>query len=269
MQPEAVRAHLQTILASEEFANAQRIRRFLEYTVEMALRGESAQIKEFLLGREVFDRGGDYDPRLDPIVRVEARRLRQRLEEYYTGAGRSETIRIEYPKGSYAPLIRPAELPAAGAASGRRWRGAAAFVLLACAAAGTATLLMRTGLLRTEPAIAVVPARWVWKDTAGLDGADEALAESITARLANSGRVPVIGWPVLASHRGSWKQIQEMGKDLGARDITVVAARREAGTLRVTVFLMEATSGRKRWVEDFAGDDAEAMAAHIASALPR
>lgn len=61
---EAVRVHLATMLADPGFANADRLKRFLQFTVEMKLRGEEAQIKEFLIGCEVFDRGAGYDPRL-------------------------------------------------------------------------------------------------------------------------------------------------------------------------------------------------------------
>jgi hypothetical protein len=84
---EAVRLHLAKIVESGGFAKSDRLCRFLRFTVEAKLNGEESQIKEYVLGREVFDRNGDYDPRLDPIVRVEARRLRTKLEEYYSATG--------------------------------------------------------------------------------------------------------------------------------------------------------------------------------------
>jgi serine/threonine-protein kinase len=58
------------------------------------------------VGVEVFDRGPAYDPRIDPIVRVEARRLRAKLKAYYASAGRDDQLRIEFPKGSYSPVFR-------------------------------------------------------------------------------------------------------------------------------------------------------------------
>src|SRR5690348_1004057 len=103
--PQLVRLQLERILASDEFNKADRLCRFLRFTVEASLNGDQEQIKEYSLGREVFDRKEDYDPRLDSIVRVEARRLRSRLEEYYGKAGQLDPIRIEYPKGSYVPVI--------------------------------------------------------------------------------------------------------------------------------------------------------------------
>ena len=103
-----LRAAVDRIAASDGFRNSDRLCRFLRYTVEAHLAGGGAQIKEYLIGREVFDRDGDYDPRTDPIVRVEARRLRKKLDEYYAGPGRDEPLRIEFPKGSYAPQVTAA-----------------------------------------------------------------------------------------------------------------------------------------------------------------
>jgi tetratricopeptide (TPR) repeat protein len=78
-----------------------RHRRFLEYVVDRVLAGEENQIKEATLAQEVFDRPGTYDPKIDTVVRVEARRLRAKLQEYYSGAGAAEPIRFVLPKGTY------------------------------------------------------------------------------------------------------------------------------------------------------------------------
>lgn len=86
------------------------MKRFLEFTVRQALEGRSGELKEALVGVEVFDRPADYDPRLDPIVRVEARRLRQKIQEYYATEGARDPVRIEYAKGGYAPAIARAVL---------------------------------------------------------------------------------------------------------------------------------------------------------------
>ena len=72
-------AQLDRILASDVFANADRMSRFLRFVVERALAGESDQLKEYVVGIEVFGRDDRYDPRLDSIVRVEARRLRTKI----------------------------------------------------------------------------------------------------------------------------------------------------------------------------------------------
>src|SRR5579875_1399133 len=93
-----VRAHLDKIVRSPGFSRAPRMARFLRFVVEAALAGKAGDLKETVIGAGVFDRAPDYDPKSDPVVRVEARRLRSKLEEFYGDAGRDEPIRIELPK---------------------------------------------------------------------------------------------------------------------------------------------------------------------------
>lgn len=101
----AVRDQLDRIVKSGAFAQSQRRRRFLEYIVGEALAGRGDRLKGYAIARDVFDRDEAFDPNIDPVVRVEAGRLRDRLREYYEGEGRSDPIRIELPKGGYAPTI--------------------------------------------------------------------------------------------------------------------------------------------------------------------
>src|ERR1017187_8275994 len=101
--PEAVRAQLAKILASRAFAGAERPGRFLRFIVEQALVGN--QLKETLLGVEVFGRNPAYDPRLDGVVRVEAVKLRSRLKDYYETEGAADPVRIDLPKGGYLPCF--------------------------------------------------------------------------------------------------------------------------------------------------------------------
>src|SRR5437879_6423947 len=79
--------------------------RFLRLTVERALAGQAGELKEYLIGVEVFDRKSSYDPRVDPIVRVEARRLRSKLKAYYEGDGSADRVLIEFLSGTYAPRV--------------------------------------------------------------------------------------------------------------------------------------------------------------------
>ena len=99
----AIRAQLARILASQIFKTAGRHSRLLRYVVERTLAGEGDQLKEYVLGTEVFDRPESYDPRVDSIVRVEVRRLRSRLEDYYRGPGNADNVVITIPRGSYLP----------------------------------------------------------------------------------------------------------------------------------------------------------------------
>jgi serine/threonine-protein kinase len=103
--PFAVRSHIERILSSSLFARSERMSRFLRFAVETSLGGRAGELKEYLIGVEVFDRGPTYDPRVDPIVRVEARRLRAKLKHYYETEGLIEPLRIELPTGGYMPRI--------------------------------------------------------------------------------------------------------------------------------------------------------------------
>jgi eukaryotic-like serine/threonine-protein kinase len=100
---DAVRSQLERIIASPGFTHSDRMVRFLRFTVDQALKGHAGELKETVLGMEVFDRPSSFDPRTDTIVRVEARRLRSKLKEYYEGEGRGDSIRIDFPKGGYVP----------------------------------------------------------------------------------------------------------------------------------------------------------------------
>ncbi len=103
---------LEKVLASETFAQAERSGRFLRFIVERTLEGCATDIKEYVIGVEVLGRGASFDPRSDPIVRVEAGRLRTRLNTYYTSDGRNDTLLIDVPKGSYVPEFSERHLPA-------------------------------------------------------------------------------------------------------------------------------------------------------------
>ena len=103
---ESIRVELEKILASPRFVHSGRLKRFLRYSVEEALAGRRENLKEYALAIEVFDKDASHDPGSDPIVRVEARRLRTRLKEYYETGGRNDPIRIDLPKGAYAPTFQ-------------------------------------------------------------------------------------------------------------------------------------------------------------------
>jgi eukaryotic-like serine/threonine-protein kinase len=99
---ETVCAELELILASVCFQGSKRLSQFLRFVVERTLGGEADQLKEYRIGVEVFGRPASYDPRVDPVVRLEARRLRAKLEQYYQSEGLGHLIRIEIPKGGYS-----------------------------------------------------------------------------------------------------------------------------------------------------------------------
>jgi adenylate cyclase len=99
-------AELQRIAASPHFEASERNRRFLKYVIDETLAGRAGRIKAYNIATEVFGRDVNFDPQLDPVVRMEARRLRRSLERVYLTDGRSSRVRIAMPKGGYVPEFR-------------------------------------------------------------------------------------------------------------------------------------------------------------------
>ncbi len=100
-----VKAQLERILASSEFMGGERLGQFLRYVVEQTLNGQSGSIKQYSVAVEAFGYGADFDPQSNPIVRMEAKRLRRALDLYYLTHGIEDPVRIDIPKGRYVPVF--------------------------------------------------------------------------------------------------------------------------------------------------------------------
>ncbi|MGH7709968.1 MAG: TolB family protein, partial [Gemmatimonadaceae bacterium] len=134
---------LERVLSSAAFHGAERSSALLRFVVDQTLAGSGDRLKEYSIGVAALGRSASFDPRIDPIVRAEASRLRTRLERYYATDGRADPVVISLPKGSYIPQFRTptvdtldSDVP--GAAPSRRWPvaafaigGALAVVLIA------------------------------------------------------------------------------------------------------------------------------------------
>jgi Tol biopolymer transport system component len=142
-----VRAELDRILASGIFSRSARLSAFLKFIVERTLNGQGDELKEQVIATELYDRGTGFDTAADPIVRVDARRLRDHLREYYASAPPGSVV-IAVPKGSYTPVFtvagdaseQPPHIgaPSGGSAartpSGILWFAAAGLCLMAATA---------------------------------------------------------------------------------------------------------------------------------------
>jgi TolB-like protein len=301
---DAVRAQLERILASPGFANAGRLSRFLRFVVERTLDGEGDQLKEYRLGTEVFDRSSDYDPRLDSIVRVEARRLRSKLAEYYEGPGRVDPIAIRVDKGSYGATFEtttPESIVAAapsgatferttpesttpGLATGgapgrvvpppppRRWLPFALAVagLLLAVLAGWQVVGRHTAAASSRIQVAVLPLTRY--DTAA-DVVPEALADAVTdgliAELARHAAVEVTSRTSVMPFRDRRVPLATIASTLGVQAVVEGRIQVTGSRLWVEVRLVDARRDRKVWVDDFAGDtsDRRALERRVAAAL--
>jgi len=169
-----VRAQLEKILASRCFEQAQRASRFLRYAVEQTLAGHGERLKGYTIAVEAFDRSPDFDAQSDPLVRVEAGRLRRRLIEYYATEGQDDAVRIELPRGAYSvawtyarrddrnaalgPALTADALPAGPAGHARRrrrWRRIRTLIL-----AGVILIAFAIIVLQQREFSRLTPARY-------------------------------------------------------------------------------------------------------------
>lgn len=239
-----VREQLAKLLANRVFARSRRMTRFLSFTIEHTLAGTADQVKEYLVGVEVFDRKPDYDPRVDPIVRVEARRLRAKLKVYYASAGRNDAVIVEYPKGSYVPVFRQ-----------RRTTRPAA-------------LRPRTEPVSEQATLVVLPFGNLTPD-AGDDYFADGLAEELIHLLTRVKGLRVVAWQSAVQLRGQDTDLRRIRERLKASAILKGTVRRTSARVRVTVQLIDTGSGAILWSEKFDREmsDVFAIQEEIAGAI--
>jgi serine/threonine-protein kinase len=225
-----IRAQLDRILQSRSFRNAERLRRFLKFTVECALDGTVDQLKESVLGRKVFDRGSKYDPRLDSIVRVESQRLRKRLREYYELEGRNDFVSVIFQPGSYVPTfanLNPARLVNSDP--------------------GTDSPELR---FLDPKTVAVLPFANLTADPK-----QEYLCDGITDEIIYAlSRIPglnMIGHTSVFALKGAAQDARKIGDRLGAGTIIDGSVRRSGSQLRIFAEVLDAATGKVTWAETY------------------
>jgi TolB-like protein len=271
--PDAIRRQLDRVLASAQFANAPSMRKMLRFVVEHALEGRADRLKEYTLGVEVFGRGGDFDPRQDTIVRVQARRLRERLVEYYDAEGRADPLRIGLPTGHYVPTFErvpaaPAQAPGASATGpaevarvsssrGRTAWWALALVLSACVAL-VAVSWTRDAKQVPGPPAGAMPVRIAVLPFADLSQAKDqdyladGLTEEILNQLAQVPALRVIGRTSSFSFKGKDEDLRDIGRKLGVSHLVEGSVRRDGDQLRITTQLIRADDGSHLWSRTYA-----------------
>jgi TolB-like protein len=250
---DAVRLHLDKVVSSRPFANAARSSRFLRFVVEARLANQPNRIQEYVLGLEVFDRKESFDPRIDSIVRVEGRRLRLRLAEYYRRQGRTDRVRIELPKRGYVPDSRVAP---SGKGPGRRlWPVAGVLAILL---AGGLTLLLpgrRSRDNRRAPgphpgAIGVLPFSNLSGDP-GQEYLADGMTDALITELAKLRSVPVISRTSMMRYKGSHQSAPAIARELGARYLLEGAVSRSGSRVRLTVQLIDADTDAHVWAQSY------------------
>ena len=240
--PEAreIRACLEKILSCPLFAQAERQQKFLSYVVEQTLAGQGNRLKGYSIGAEVFDRDSDFDPQVNAIVRVEASRLRAKLREYYDGEGRDDAVRIDLPKGGYAPKFSFQSRTAS-----EKPRSALA--------AHVAKLAPAISVPADMPSLAVLPFENLGNDPEQEYFADGITEDLITAMSKLSGLLVISRHSVFA-FKGVAKDAREIAAELGVRYLLEGSVRRAGNRVRITAQLVEAETGTQIWAESYDRD---------------
>ncbi len=235
------RLQLNRILGSRTFHQADRLKRFISFIVEETVSGRGSHLKEFLVGMEVFGKDSRFDPRTDPIVRVQARRLRSRLARYYSEEGQEDEILIDLPKGGYVPVVKRAEV-------------AAPKRLVA------ATLVSRN-------TVVVLP----FADHSQQHDQDyfcRGIGEEIIQTLMRESNIRVVSPENYASFRAE-SDPRDAASRLNAAVIVSGSVRRSRDVCRVTTHLIDGISGRYLWTDtiDRPMDDILAVQEEVAAAV--
>jgi len=234
---EQVRTQVIKILQNSPLSRSARTRRLLQYIIEQALAGNSKRLKQYAIATEVLGRGTDFDPDTDPVVRLEAGKLRRLLEDYYLRAGSNDLVRISIPKGGYVPtfeLIDRETHVAGGAAP------------LESAQANAGSLATAPGVQR----VLVMPPHFQPKTEAS-QALMEGLFEQLTVELARYRDISVTT-PINATKPGE-ASIDPVGTGIKnqARYVVSGSARQNGEQIRITVRLHDVRAGSIIWIECF------------------
>lgn len=221
-----IAAQLDRILASSTFVHSERLSRLLRFTVQQATEGNSERLKEYALAISVFDKRDSFDPRFDPIVRVEAGRLRTRLKHYYETEGREDELVIDLPKGSYVPRF------ATQRAEARESRAE----------------LQHAPQAYSANSIAVLP----FADHSP-DRDQEYFCDGMTEELINAltklSGLRVAAWTSALKLRGETHDVAKIGEQLKVGTVVAGSVRKAGDRLRITVQLIGTRDGSYLWSE--------------------
>jgi adenylate cyclase len=221
----AVCEQLARIVSSPVFISSARLCRFLTHIVNRTMHGSAGDLKEFSIAMEVFDRTSDYDPSIDAIVRVEARRLREKLKAYYTHEpGRNNPVLIALRPGSYVPIFRWLE------PEDRKEDG--------------------TAIQLGAPSVAVLPFVNMSSEPEQEYFCD-GMTEEIINSLSHVEGLKVIARTSAFQFKGVAVDIREVGQRLGADLVIEGSVRKSGDQLRITAQAIQTESGHHLWSETF------------------
>ncbi len=233
---ERVREQLNRVVQSKTFQRARRLRSLLEYVVVGALRGDVGG--QSRTARELFGKSNDFDPSLDPVIRVQFGRLRRALARYYSGEGKSDPIIIDIPNRRYSPLFQNA-FPVL-VMNGQPAKGNGAFAEISPA----------RPVGGSRPLIAVLPFANLTRDPAQ-DSFCYGLTEEIANGLASVSGVDVVASSSTFQFKDEHVDVREVGRELGVSLVLEGSVRMEDGQTRVIAQLARSNDGVAVWSDSF------------------
>ncbi len=226
----AIRQQLAKILTSPHFVNSPNLLNFLRFIVDKTLAGDAATIKGYTVATQVLGRKADFDPNLDPIVRILAGRLRRALEQYYLVEGKSDPVIIDVPRGAYVPLFRSPSRKGMGIViSELRQQGLA---------------------LPSGPSVAIMPLLNL-TGTRQQEYFTEGLAEELTSELARYQDLRVIAYQSTRRWKDQKIDPRAAGQDLGVRFLVGGSIRKAARTVKIDLHVVDTQTGRRCWGEQY------------------
>ncbi len=219
---------LERILSAEVFINSNALSRFLRFVVEETLAGNATQLKEYTIGINVLSKTSRFSPKVDPIVRIHAGRLRRALYEYYATGGKNDPVVISIPKGSYVPVFS-------------EW----------ISSDNTEQNSNQPEIIvRKKPSVAVLPFKNNSIDAEAVFFAD-GLGDQISTELASYPDLSVISYYSCRSIADKVVDIKEAGLLLDAKYILTGTVQSDSNQLRVRVQLVLSETREQLWANSY------------------
>ena len=224
---EAVQHQLHRILKNRILSRSRELCRFLQFAVDQKLRNRTVRLKEYLIGVAVFDRGETFNPGTDPIVRVQARRLRSKLSQYYETDGRADPILIDLPCGGYVPVFR--------------YRTAVPPKANRIPEPGNA------GRSETRRSVVVLPFLNIGPEEN--ERFSDGLTEELIHVLSRDVALRVVARTSAFHFKGKTDDIRSIGEQLGVDALVEGSVRSDGRRLRISAGLIDVADGGVLWSE--------------------
>ncbi|MGI9474001.1 MAG: hypothetical protein ACR2NZ_20850, partial [Rubripirellula sp.] len=221
-----IAAQLDQILAAPEFSKSKLMAGFLRFVVDETLAGRSDRIKQYTIATRVFQRDSDFDPQIDPVVRVQAAKVRRALSRHYYEEGRDAEVLIKIPKGTYVPSFSR------------------------CDPAQKATGRSAIPVTQTLPTVAVMP----FQNQSGDPSQDflaTGFAEDLSTELSRFSNVDVVAYFSSQQQSSEEFDLSRVGRELNADFLVTGSLRQSEPEFRLNVHVYETASGKQIWAERF------------------